>query len=199
MKSRGSPGSESRQHVQLLRHSVDAIITGIGTVLADDPLLTDRSGLPRRRPLLRVILDSQLRIPLNSRLAQSATSDVLVFCADAPKDRFKALEERGISIKGIVSETDAKRPTLNRVLEELATMKITSVLIETGSQLNASFLESGLVDRLFLFYAPKFLGPEAQPLLTKAPATQPHLQDIRLHKFGQDIAIESHLNDPWQT
>src|SRR5262249_4826695 len=71
---------EARMHVQQLRHQHDAILVGVGTVIADNPLLTDRSGLPRRRPLLRVIVDSHLRLPLDSRLAQTAKDDVLVFC-----------------------------------------------------------------------------------------------------------------------
>ncbi len=70
---------QSRDEVQLLRHSSDALVTGIGTVLADNPSLTDRTGRPRRRPLLRVILDSRLRLPLTSKLVKSADRDVLVF------------------------------------------------------------------------------------------------------------------------
>src|SRR5579864_9662156 len=75
-------GEPARRHVQELRHQSDAILAGIGTVLADDPLLTDRTGHPRRRPLLRVILDSRLRLPLDSELVRSANNDVLVFCCE---------------------------------------------------------------------------------------------------------------------
>src|SRR5206468_8465141 len=70
--------NEARAHVQQLRHQHDAILVGVGTVIADNPLLTDRTALPRRRPLLRVIMDSHLRLPLHSRLAQTANDDVLV-------------------------------------------------------------------------------------------------------------------------
>src|SRR5205823_7855117 len=74
--------SESaRAHVQQLRHQHDAIMVGVGTVIADDPLLTDRSGRPRRRPLLRVILDSRLRLPLESQVVKTAKDDVLVLCS----------------------------------------------------------------------------------------------------------------------
>src|SRR5512143_1925043 len=74
---------QARGHVQQLRHDSDAILTGVGTVLADDPLLTDRSGLPRCRPLLRIVLDSQLRIALDSRMVQSAADDLLVVTTSA--------------------------------------------------------------------------------------------------------------------
>ena len=78
-------GEAARAHVQQLRHQSDAIMAGVGTVLADDPLLTDRSGLPRRRKLLRVILDSYLRIPPTSRVIQTVDHDVLVLCSTADR------------------------------------------------------------------------------------------------------------------
>ena len=76
-----------------MRHASDAILVGVGTVIADDPLLTDRSGLPRRRPLLRVILDSRLRLPLNSRVVETAKDDVVVFCSFAEENKRRALED----------------------------------------------------------------------------------------------------------
>src|SRR5277367_178729 len=103
-------GEVARAHVQQLRHQSDAILAGVGTVMADDPLLTDRSGLPRRRKLLRVILDSYLRIPPESRVIQTAESDVLVLCStatveDQPK---KALEAKGIRVQRIAASTDGR-------------------------------------------------------------------------------------------
>ena len=90
----------ARAHVQDLRHAADAIITGIGTALADDPQLTDRSGLARARPLLRVVLDSTLRLPLESRLAQSAGNDLVIAATSAASaDRRRALENRGIEVR----------------------------------------------------------------------------------------------------
>src|SRR5580658_8337713 len=90
----------ARTHVQVLRHASDAIITGIGTVLSDNPLLTDRSDFPRERPLLRVVLDSTLRTPSNSRLVQSAESDLLIATTSAASpERRKALEARGVEVR----------------------------------------------------------------------------------------------------
>ena len=94
---------EARAHVQLLRHQHDAILVGVGTVIADNPLLTDRSGLPRRRPLLRVIVDSHLRLPLESRIVQTANNDVLVFCSFAEEKRKQQLREHGIQVEQVAS------------------------------------------------------------------------------------------------
>ena len=89
----------ARADVQQVRHLSDAILTGIGTVLEDDCLLTDRSGRERSRPLLRVVLDSQLRLPLHSKIVKSARQDVLVVCTSAASaERRKALEEAGIQV-----------------------------------------------------------------------------------------------------
>jgi diaminohydroxyphosphoribosylaminopyrimidine deaminase / 5-amino-6-(5-phosphoribosylamino)uracil reductase len=190
-------GAESRRQVQQLRHSVDAVITGIGTVLADDPMLTDRSDLPRRRPLLRVVLDSQLRLPTDSKLAQSAREDLIVFTANPSEQRLQALSEAGVEIRRIPPEPGSRYLSLTRVLQALGEMQITSVMVEAGSQLNASFLNAGLVHRLYLFYAAYFLGAEAQPLLSQVPEKRIAIQNVHLHQFGLDFAIEAKLDDPW--
>ncbi len=190
-------GPESLQQVHHLRHSVDAVLTGIGTVIADDPLLTDRSGRPRTWPLLRVVLDTQLRLPLESKLLRSADRDVLVFCSNVPENRRLALSAAGLSVKEIESDPGNTHPSLLSVLKELGKMQVTSLMIEAGSQLNSSFLDAGLVDRLYLFYAPSFFGPEAQPVVADAPIERPAINGFVLHRFGEDFAFEGWLNDPW--
>jgi diaminohydroxyphosphoribosylaminopyrimidine deaminase/5-amino-6-(5-phosphoribosylamino)uracil reductase len=147
----------ARAHVQELRHASDAIVTGIGTVLADDPQLTDRSGLPRARPLLRVVLDSTLRLPPESRLVQSAQSDLLVAATSAASpERRRALENRGIEVK--VFDGPRGRVDVRDVIALLGERKCLSVMIEAGSKLNWAALEAGAVDKVFLYYAPKILG-----------------------------------------
>jgi len=92
---------EARAHVQELRHESDAIMVGVGTIIADDPLLTDRTGLARRQPLMRVILDSRLRCPLESRLVKTAKDDVLIFCSFAEEKKRRQLEQHGIRVEQV--------------------------------------------------------------------------------------------------
>ena len=147
----------ARTHVQELRHASDVMITGIGTVLADNPLLTDRSGLPRARPLLRVVLDSTLRLPLDSKMAQSAAGDLLVAATSAASaERRKALESRGIDVR--IYDGPRGRVDVRDVISLLSERRYLSVMIEAGSKLNWAALESGAVDKVFLYYAPKILG-----------------------------------------
>ncbi len=98
-------GEAARHRVHQMRHTSDAILVGVGTVIADDPMLTDRSGLARRRPLQRVILDSRLRLPLSSRVVETAQDDVIVFCSFAEENKRRALEARGVRVQQVAIET----------------------------------------------------------------------------------------------
>ena len=147
----------ARAHVQELRHASDVMLTGIGTVLADNPLLNDRSGLPRARPLLRVVLDSTLRLPLDSKIVQSANNDLLVAGTTAASaDRRKALEERGVEVRTF--DGPGGRVDIRDVISLLKDRRYLSVMIEAGSKINWAALEAGAVDKVFLYYAPKILG-----------------------------------------
>jgi diaminohydroxyphosphoribosylaminopyrimidine deaminase / 5-amino-6-(5-phosphoribosylamino)uracil reductase len=200
-------GEIARQHVHQLRHQHDAIMAGVGTVIADDPLLTDRSGLPRRRPLLRVILDSWLRLPQTSRLVKTAKDDVLVLCSSANESKQREIEQLGIRVERIapVSKTD-ERPDLADVMRHLGKHEITSLLIEGGATLNWTALSSGVVDKLFLYYAPKILGEGSVPFTNSEGAGAHHIpqhraieaRQLQLHQFGEDFAVEGYLRDPYQ-
>ena len=201
-----SPGwitsAEARAHVQELRHQSDAIMVGVGTVIADDPLLTDRSGLPRRRRLLRVILDSRLRLPLESRLVKTTNADLLVFCSFAEEKRKAELERRGIRVCQVVQAKEAGHPDLAQVLRKLGEMEITSVLVEGGANVNWVALEAGLVDKVFLYYAPKILAgtgsvPFAGGRGFRGMQEAAQVKNIRLHRFGEDFAVEGYLKDPY--
>jgi diaminohydroxyphosphoribosylaminopyrimidine deaminase / 5-amino-6-(5-phosphoribosylamino)uracil reductase len=147
----------ARAHVQEVRHMHDAILTGIGTVLSDDCLLTDRSGLPRSRPLLRIVLDSMLRLPLTSKMVESCQQDVLAVCASvASPARREALEAKGVQV--LVADGPPGRTSVPDVVRWLAERKYLSLMIEAGSKVNWGALESGVVDRVFFYYAPKILG-----------------------------------------
>ena len=147
----------ARALVQQQRHEHDAILTGIGTVVADNCYLTDRSGLPRSRPLLRMVLDSLLRISLESNLVKTAQSDLLVVTTSAAaRDRRAALEKRGIEV--VTLDGPGGRTNLPAVVDLLAERKYLSLMIEAGSGVNWSALETGIADKIFFYYAPKILG-----------------------------------------
>jgi diaminohydroxyphosphoribosylaminopyrimidine deaminase/5-amino-6-(5-phosphoribosylamino)uracil reductase len=192
----------ARAHVQELRHQHDAILVGVGTVIADDPLLTDRTGHPRRRPLLRVILDSRLRLPLESRAVKSAQNDVLVFCSFAEEKKKKQLQERGIRVEQIPTTAADGRPDMRGIVRRLGEMEITSLLIEGGAVVNWAALASGIVDKVFLYYAPKILaGTGSVPFAAGAGfgrmSDAASVKGIKLHRFGEDFAVEGYLRDPY--
>jgi diaminohydroxyphosphoribosylaminopyrimidine deaminase / 5-amino-6-(5-phosphoribosylamino)uracil reductase len=191
-------GEVARAHVQQLRHRNDAILAGVGTVMADDPLLTDRSGLPRRRKLLRVILDSYLRIPPASRVIQTAANDVLVLCSNADEQTRQALEAKGIRVQQISATADG-RPDFAAIVRHLGELEITSLLIEGGALVNGAALASGEVDKVFLYYAPKIFGEGAVPFLAgeSLHGRAQCVQRIELHRFGEDFALEGYLRDPY--
>ncbi len=191
---------ESRTEVQRMRHAADAVLTGIGTVLADDPLLTDRTGLPRRRKLWRVVVDSQLRLPLKSKLVKSAEGDVLVFTTQpADSRRARALRGAGVEIARIRGR--GRSTDLRAVLEELGRREVLSVLLEAGAALNGAALEARIVDKMFLFYAPKIAGSDGLPLArgrSRALRSAPKLEKLTLHRFGPDFAVEGYLRDVYR-
>jgi diaminohydroxyphosphoribosylaminopyrimidine deaminase/5-amino-6-(5-phosphoribosylamino)uracil reductase len=195
----------ARAHVQELRHESDAIMVGVGTIIADDPLLTDRTGLPRRRPLLRVVLDSGLRLPLESRLVRTAKDDLLVLCSFAEEKKKRELELRGVRVEQVQlgSNSNDGRPDLNRVTERLGEMEITSLLIEGGALVNWAALAAGVVDKIFLYYAPKILaGAGSVPFAGgegfRRVAEAAQVKNISLHRFGEDFAVEGYLRNPYQ-
>jgi diaminohydroxyphosphoribosylaminopyrimidine deaminase/5-amino-6-(5-phosphoribosylamino)uracil reductase len=185
---------ESRAEVHRMRHAADAVLTGIGTVKIDDPLLTDRSGLPRCRPFLRVILDWGLTISPHSRIVQSARNDVLVFTQQhANTRRVRALEHLGVEVVRAVSRNG--QINLEAVLAELGRREILSVLLEAGPTLNGAALNVGVVNKLFLFYAPKISGETRVPFAVSPNLKLLPLQKIRTQAFGPDIALEAYLED----
>jgi diaminohydroxyphosphoribosylaminopyrimidine deaminase/5-amino-6-(5-phosphoribosylamino)uracil reductase len=169
-------------------------MVGVGTILADDPLLTDRSDLPRRRPLLRIVLDSTLRTPLDSQVVKTAYQDVLIFFSQADVATQRALEARGVRLQQIAHR--GPRIPLQEALVRLAEIQITNVLLEGGAEVYTSALNQGLVDKLTLFYAPRFLGKAAVPMLSSIDGL-PAIENYSLKQFGQDFALEACLHDPW--
>ncbi len=190
----------AREEVQRMRHGADAVLTGIGTVLADDPLLKDRSGLARRRPLLRVVLDSRLRLPLDSQLVRSADGDLLVFCGiEVAGERVRALE--GVGVEVVRVEGDGGRLELEPVLQELGRRKILSLLLECGAELNGAFLAAGLVDKVVLFYAETELGVTAVPFAVGVGSPfllEQSMKGVTREKVGVDVRVSGVLRDVWE-
>jgi diaminohydroxyphosphoribosylaminopyrimidine deaminase/5-amino-6-(5-phosphoribosylamino)uracil reductase len=196
----------ARAHVQELRHANDALLVGAGTILSDNPLLTDRSGRARRRLLLRVILDSRLRVPIESRLVQSVAAerknDVLIFCTSADRQKKAQLEELGIRIETLPAAMPDGRPDLPAILRRLGELEITSVMIEGGATVNWTALAANVVDKVFLYYAPKILaGTGSIPFAAGAGfghmSQAAQVKHLHLHRFGEDFAVEGYLRDPY--
>lgn len=193
---------QARNHVQELRHCNDAIMVGVGTIIADDPLLTDRSGLPRRRPLLRVIVDSRLRLPPESRVVKTAKNDVLVLCSFAEEKRKRELLDQGIRVEQVPVGVGDGRPDMLQIARRLGTMEITSLIVEGGAMINGAALASGIVDKVFLYYAPKILAGTGSVPFATGPgfahmSDAAYVKEIRLHRFGEDFAVEGYLRDPY--
>jgi diaminohydroxyphosphoribosylaminopyrimidine deaminase / 5-amino-6-(5-phosphoribosylamino)uracil reductase len=188
---------ESRAEVQRMRHASDALLTGIGTIQVDDPLLSDRSGLPRRRRLLRVVLDRLLSLSPYSRIVETADDDVLVFTHEVLSSRrARSLEAAGVELMRVPTRRNVI--DLGAVLAELGRREILSVLLEAGPTLNGSALAAGIVHKLFLFYAPKISGETRVPLAQAPNFKFPPLQRTRSYTFGPDFVIEGYLQDVYR-
>jgi diaminohydroxyphosphoribosylaminopyrimidine deaminase/5-amino-6-(5-phosphoribosylamino)uracil reductase len=184
----------AREAVQPLRWQADAALTGVDTVLADDPLLTDRSGLRRRRPLLRVVLDSALRMPIECKMVASAHDDLVVFTVSNDQARIDALQSRGVRVRILPSE--AGRVPLGNLLDGLGEEGILTLLTETGTRLNTALLAAGLVDRVHLFVSSQIMGSDAVPAF-RGMAHPIAMADVEVERYGNDLGLCSLLNDPW--
>ena len=189
----------ARAHVQELRHDHDAILTGIGTVLADDCLLTDRTGLARSRPLLRIVMDSQLRLPLDSKMVRSAAGDLVVVATSAAStDRRAALERLGVKV--LTLDAPGGRANLTALVEWLGREQRLSLMIEAGSKVNWTAFETECVDRIFFYYGPKILGGlEALPLAggigRRRRADAIRIHGVTIHPIPPDeFAVEGYVD-----
>ena len=190
--SRWITSRESRARVQELRHEYDAILVGAGTAVIDDPLLTDRSGKVRRRPLTRVVLDRSARLSPDSRLALTARdAPVLLMASErAPSSSIAALEARGVEV--IRGANDGR--DLLHMLRELANRSIQSVLVEGGATIAGAFLNVGLVDKASFFIAPIIIGGCDAPSAVGGTGAERMADAINLHdaeitQHGCDVEI----------
>lgn len=187
---------ESRERAHAMRREMDAILVGAGTVTIDDPLLTDRSGTTRRRPLLRVVLDERLELGTDSQLARTAReTPVLVFTSGASDgSKASALEACGVEVFRVLGGGR----DLGAVLEELGRREIQGILVEGGSRVAGEFLRQGLVNKVSFLIAPLILGGDALGAVggegppTVAEAAR--LRDIETRRHGDDVEITGYLN-----
>jgi diaminohydroxyphosphoribosylaminopyrimidine deaminase / 5-amino-6-(5-phosphoribosylamino)uracil reductase len=184
----------ARAAVQPLRWKADAALTGVDTVLADDPMLTDRSGLRRRRPLLRVVLDSALRMPLDSKMVATAHNDLVIFTVSKERARIDALEQRGVRVEVLPAESG--RVPLGKVLDKLGEEGILTLLTETGTRLNTALLAGDLVDRVHLFVSPQIMGSDAVPAFRGMPHAL-RMAEVEVERYENDLGLCSLLKDPW--
>jgi diaminohydroxyphosphoribosylaminopyrimidine deaminase/5-amino-6-(5-phosphoribosylamino)uracil reductase len=190
-------GGPARDAGQRMRHAADAVLTGIGTVLADDPLLTDRTGLARRRKLLRVVVDSNLRITPDKKIVESAEEDVVVFTAQSSStEKSRAIERAGVEVVSLPAREG--HVELREVLRELGRRQTLNLLLEAGAELNGAALAEGIVDKMVLFYAPKIMGTGGVPLAALPSSgflNAPSLSRLTLHGLGRDFAVEGYFRD----
>ncbi len=195
-KSKWITGSDARADVQILRSRCSAVLTGIGTVLADDPQLNVRSEASDTRQPMRVVLDSRLQTPLDSRII-GADQKLVIFTLSDDFDKQAALIEQGAEVIQLQNNGNDQLD-LSQVLTELAKWECSEVLVEAGQTLSGSFLQQGLVDELILFYAGSLLGNKAmsmfqfdQPLeFEKRPEFK--VADVRM--VGEDVRVQA--NNP---
>ena len=196
--SRWITGEAARHEVHRLRHAVDAIMVGIGTVLQDDPLLTTR--LPDRQGVnpLRVVVDSTLRLPCEAQVV-AVTPDcrtLVATTARAAEDRQRHLRDRGVEIVCLPAYDDG-RVHLDALLQHLGERGIASVLVEGGATLSAACIQSRLVDKVLFFVAPKIIGGDGVSVIGPC-GVQTMEQAIRLHALrgqpvGEDFLLQAYV------
>lgn len=192
-KSQWITGEAARRDVQHWRAQAGAVITGVGTVLTDNPTMNVRLENVTRQPL-RIIIDSQLRTPLNSNmLATIEHAPVLIVYATDPNQNHTALSQAGA---GLLCLPDAHgKVDLKALMHHLAKIDVNEILLEAGHGLNGAFLHANLIDELILYYAPKLMGAEAKGMFVIPGLTDMqqaiNLQILDIRQFGQDIRVRA--------
>ena len=191
-ESKWITGEKARREVHCLRGRVDAILTAIGTVKADDPQLTCRTG--NRRDTIRVVLDPELEISPHAQVVSCPPQTVIVTRAAASSRKKELLAGKGV----LFIEHEPARVDLGRLLDQLYRMGITSILVEGGASLNSSCLEAGIVDKVMFFIAPKIIGgmnslPAVGGKIFRSLQHPFMLQRTTVRRFGNDILVQGYL------
>jgi diaminohydroxyphosphoribosylaminopyrimidine deaminase/5-amino-6-(5-phosphoribosylamino)uracil reductase len=192
-------GAESRSRVQQLRHEYDAIMVGAGTASVDDPLLTDRSGQPRRKGLIRILLDEDLKLPTDAKLVSTTAEAPLLIFAGQKADNAKLEFLRSLGVEVVRDEANGR--DLLAVLHELGARSIQSVLVEGGATVAGKLLENGLVNKVSFFLAPIIIGGRDAPSAIGGAGAQRLVDALRLHdvevvRRGEDIEVTGYPQVP---
>jgi diaminohydroxyphosphoribosylaminopyrimidine deaminase/5-amino-6-(5-phosphoribosylamino)uracil reductase len=192
-------GELSRKHVHELRHRLSGIMVGIGTVLADDPMLTARLEEGEAKDPVRIVVDSRARTPLDARVfnPESKAGIIIAVTGNACREKVEALEARGAEV--IVTPSKDGGVDLGFLMKELGRRRIDSVLLEGGGRLNYAALQSGAVDKVNAFIAPKLIGGETARTPVEGegiPLMRDAIQLCRteFRKFGEDIMVEGYIS-----
>ena len=196
-------GEKARGRVHELRHLNDAILVGVNTIVLDDPQLTTRREGQKSKDPIRIVLDSRLSIPETAKVLRlDSESDTVIFSGgNAGNDSCYAEKKERLEKMGVkVMETPLLngRVDVNRVVETLGILRISSLLVEGGGRMIASFLKAGVVDKVIMFFAPKLLcGNDGVPVCQGAGPEKMDqalaLSDITVKRLGDDVMIEGYL------
>ena len=193
-------GEKAREHVQTLRNRYRGIMVGIGTVLADDPMLNCR--IPGGRSPVRIICDSHLRTPMDSQIVRTAGEyeTIIAACVEDP-ERYASYEKQGVTVLHVPEAGAAgQRVDLGQLLRVLGERKIDSILLEGGAQLNWSMAAGGYVNKVYTYIAPKIFGGAAAKSPVGGdgfpdPKDALHMKVIRTVSLGDDLLVESTIFD----
>ncbi|MEI7024612.1 bifunctional diaminohydroxyphosphoribosylaminopyrimidine deaminase/5-amino-6-(5-phosphoribosylamino)uracil reductase RibD [Paenibacillus sp. y28] len=191
-------GEASRAYVHTLRHQHQAIMVGVDTILADDPQLTTRTPAEGQHPL-RVIVDSRLRLPLDSRVVQDTTAKTLLLTTkQASIEQIMRLNAHGVEV---LKCGDGPQVDLKLAMKLLGEREIGSILLEGGGRLNGAMLEARLIDKILLFYAPKIIGGLQAPSNftlggAELMADALELDRVDVARFGDDVCISGYPRYP---
>ncbi|NJD04838.1 MAG: bifunctional diaminohydroxyphosphoribosylaminopyrimidine deaminase/5-amino-6-(5-phosphoribosylamino)uracil reductase RibD [Ruminiclostridium sp.] len=191
-------GESSRHHVHVIRDRVAAIMAGISTILADNPSLTTRLGSQKGMDPVRIVVDSKGIIPLDSRvISMEATAGVILATTSAiESEKEKQLLDKGVHI--LKADGTGGHVDLVRLMDELYKLEIDSVLLEGGGGLNAAALNSGIVDKVMIFIAPKIIGGKDAKTPVEGEGIQLmkdayKLEDVSISRFDEDILVEGYI------
>ena len=186
-------GEKSRKFTHYLRDINDAILVGVGTILADNPSLTTR--LVEGKNPIRIIADSKLRTPLDSKVVNDGEKTIIAVTNVAPSEKIEEMTARGVEI----IKCGFERVDLKMLLKTLAEREITSILVEGGGKIHFSMLKAGLVDKIYAFIAPKIIGGEksltsveGEGFLKLSEAIS--LKNVETERLGDDILIKGYVN-----